>query len=484
VTGNGPVGPSLGEDARGHDPTGSQPAAKLWPWWLVVVLFCALQVVVVLAALNGPFLDEGVNNVVGVRILRGVHDDIGWMGGSAYLTPVLAGIGYQLGGLIGSRLVCVVIHSVALVVYHSWVERRFSPQSAWWATLMLAFNGIYFAIGHLVVYDALAFLGLCVTLRGIEGLRPQAPGYWIAVTALGAGLAVVSKYAVILLIAGVLIVAGLQHQYDRRKLLSSVATILIVVGAYMWTMHGFIIPQQALDAALDEVAPFGRPALFHQAVFGMGLPLALAVWAVSRGGNRSWYAVYLLGLALVWPVLHVALVRYVSLIKHCIYGCAFLYPLIGVWVAKSWQRSRAVAGSIVGLGAIWGCVQWYVMDHSWSDIRPVAAYLVPQLGSNPSVVADPGWDLAMYAMLDGDVTSMSAISDRSQFQRGADVCQADWVVVQARGGAGMDTPLAQEAFRCGFNIVRSFPGAFLAVLPPSIVKSDGVLQVLHKNPRR
>ncbi|MFL7790547.1 MAG: hypothetical protein AB8I69_00280, partial [Anaerolineae bacterium] len=77
--------------------------------WLVVGLWFLLCLTTL--NYNGPFFDEGIYITSGVRTLEGYGLSdlyLTWFGGSL-LWPILAGIGYRIGGLIGARVVALLV---------------------------------------------------------------------------------------------------------------------------------------------------------------------------------------------------------------------------------------------------------------------------------------------------------------------------------------------------------------------------------------
>ena len=109
--------------------------------WIALALCLVLCLVTL--DYNGPFFDEGIYVTAGIRTLEGTaYEDnfLSWFGGSL-VWPILAGLGFQAGGLIGTRAVAVVLTVGGLAAFARAVRNLFGEKVAFWATLALALNG-------------------------------------------------------------------------------------------------------------------------------------------------------------------------------------------------------------------------------------------------------------------------------------------------------------------------------------------------------
>jgi hypothetical protein len=237
----------------------------------------------------------------------------------------------------------------------------------------------------------------------------------------------------------------------------------------MLIAHGFVIPRIALTQAIGEPAIFDRPTLGYQVVYAVGLPFALAV----AGARRVWRerplpVIALLAGSLLWPVVHIALGRYVSLVKDSAFGFLMLYPLAGIALAALWRERRRAAVALMGGTAMWGTAQCYWQDRSWEDIRPVVQFILPQLRSSERVALEHGWSFSMYAVLDHHLPAISSVIDRYRYEHGEDVGDADWIVGVRRSASDTSDPLVRAATSCRFAEVGSFPYDLYSPLPPLV----------------
>src|SRR4051812_47913893 len=114
--------------------------------WSIPLAFFICQCGLVAAGINGPFLDEAIYTTLGLEFLRGQPAQLDWLGGSAYLFPLLAGAGYALGGLIGARLLTALPYTLTLWLFSRFVSRAFGRSAAVFGTALLAINGIFFSL--------------------------------------------------------------------------------------------------------------------------------------------------------------------------------------------------------------------------------------------------------------------------------------------------------------------------------------------------
>jgi hypothetical protein len=434
--------------------------------------FFVCQCLVIAVGLNGPFLDEAVNVTAGMQVLRGQPGEFGWLGGSVFLYPILAGAAYSIGGLAATRLVTATLYALTLWLFSRFATSLFGRQAAAFASALLAINGVFFSLAHFAVYDAVSMVGVCGAAWAAVEMARTGKVRWTIMAALLGALAVVSKYPsviALLSVAGVAMALSRGARSFARLGLSGVLVVVAVVS-YMLIAHGFVIPRVALTQAIGEPEIFDRATLGYQVFYALGLPLALAI----AGGKRIWKEQRLLALALLggsvpWPALHVVLGRYVSLVKDSAFGLLMLYPLAGIALAELWRERRRAGVALLALAGVWGIAQCYWQDRSWEDIRPVVQFILPQLRSDQRVALEHGWSFSMYAVLDHHLPTTSSVIDRYRYEHGEDICDADWIVGTRRSASdNTSDPLVRAARSCGFTLAASFPYQFYSPLPPLI----------------
>ena len=199
-------------------------------WWIVAV-FLAVQVCIVSFAANGPFVDEGLYTVAGMRVLegKGLSDGyITWFNGSPFVWPVMAAVGHHLGGLTGARLVAVLFSMVTLVAFAKTAETLFGESAAAWGTAARSLNGLFIALAHFAVYDVPALAGIALSMWGVARFSTSRRVRWLIAAAVAFALAVICKYGYLLMVVPVLGLLGQRVNSGSRP---DAALFCLVAGA-------------------------------------------------------------------------------------------------------------------------------------------------------------------------------------------------------------------------------------------------------------
>jgi hypothetical protein len=121
----------------------------------------------------------------------------------------------------------------------------------------------------------------------------------------------------------------------------------------------------------------------------------------------------------------------VSAQKHVVAGFLFAYLLAGVALERLWaSRSRVTPVIVLAVLTVWGGLQCYWQDHSWSDTRTLAHYLALNMKSGDRVVAESSWNYILYLYPRGMIESPADVIDANYPPRRdrLDVCRIPWLV--------------------------------------------------------
>jgi uncharacterized membrane protein (UPF0136 family) len=205
-----------------------------------------------------------------------------------------------------------------------------------------------------------------------------------------------------------------------------------ILTAYFSLFFGSLFP--ASSAAYLEQT-FGRSrghiaalqVIFALAPFSLASAGAVIAW---RRGRRALVVTCLLALSL-YPLFHLWSANFVSAQKHVVAGFLFAYLLAGVALERLWAlRSRVTAITVLALLTIWGGLQCYWQDHSWSDTRPLARHLALNMKRGDRVVAESSWNYILYLYPRRVIESPADVIDANYPPRRDrfDVCQIPWLV--------------------------------------------------------
>lgn len=428
-------------------------------WWIVAV-FLAVQVCIIWFAANGPFVDEGLYIVAGMRVLEGkaVPDGYSaWFNGSPFVWPVIAALGHHVGGLAGARLVAVILSTVALVAFARTAESLFGRSVADWCALSFGLNGLFMALAHFAVYDVAAVAALAVSMWCMTRAPISDASTWVVAAGVAFAGAVIAKYGYMPMVVPLLglLVSVLDGKRSRRALVIFVSVAGVILTTYFWLFFGSLVPASSA-AYLGQT--FGRSRghiAVLQLIFGL-VPFVLAsagAVVAWRRGKRRLVLTCLLALA-VYPAFHLWTANFVSAQKHVVAGFLFAYLLAGLALERLWtSRSRATVVMALGALTLWGGLQCYWQDHSWSDTRTLAHHLALNIKRGDRVVAESSWNYILYLYPRGLIASPADVIDANYPPpgHGRDACQFPWLV----GNPDTADMIRDAVRRCGHQRVLS-----------------------------
>lgn len=404
--------------------------------WIVAV-FLAVQVCTIWFAANGPFVDESLYTVAGMRVLegKGLSDGyVTWFNGSPFVWPVIAALGFHVGGLPGTRLVAAILSAVTLLAFAKTAENLFGQSASRWSALAFSVNGLFVALAHFAVYDVAALTGLAVSMWCVTHPSRSDVSSWVIGAAIAFAGAVIVKYgyaANVLPLLGLLVsVRGVKR--SGRALAMFLSVVGMILTTYFGLIFGSLFPPSSATY-LDQT--FGRSRghiAALQVVFGL-VPFALA----SAGALGAWrrrqrlLAVTCLLALSVYPAFHLWTANFVSAQKHVVAGFLFAYLLAGLALERLWNsRSRLTAVSVLAALMIWGGLQCYWQDHSWSDTRPLARYLALNMKPGDRIAAEGSWNYILYLYPAGLIESPADVIDANYAARGEsrNACHVPWLV--------------------------------------------------------
>ena len=390
---------------------------------------------------NGPFFDEAIYITAGQRTLEGHGLSDGyltWFGGHL-LWPILAAAGYLGAGLLGTRVIALLLSLIALLSLSRATRNLFGLRAAFWATLAFALNGPFTALAGLGVYDTLALAGIAVSFWALTEMVRQDNRAWLIVAALAYTVGLFAKYPMALMVAPL---SGLILAERKRRSFLDLAIFAFTGGAVALALF---LPSR------EQIAGLASWRLGNSPDFGVTLPtiayavfyysastlvLALGGWLAARR-DRYLATVLLFSLA-IWPAYHLLLSDPVSTNKHLVFGFLFAHPLVGLALEKLWERRLrllplrrlAVIGLVLILTAV-GYVQLEQSHRAWPDVRPAAAYLVTQVEPGEDLLINESWPYTMYLYTQGRIDSPWDVYDGYRLTNGElenDLCEVAWFV--------------------------------------------------------
>jgi 4-amino-4-deoxy-L-arabinose transferase-like glycosyltransferase len=379
-----------------------------------------MQAALTLRMHNTAFEDEALYLYVGhLEIAHLLHGAAlpanypSYFSGSPVLYPVLGAAADSVGGLIAARAVSLIAMLAATALLYALTRRLFSELIALCAAVVFAVAEPTLFLGNLATYDATAlFLLALAAWLVVRTAGMRWPGYLLAAPVLA--LAAATKYASLLWVPAVIVLAGLAAWPLRGRGAALVRPVGLAVltagllgaalrfaGPDYW--HGITTTTLQRPASAVSAA-----SLLWSCAQWIGLPVALAVAGtvayamrpsagtaerVAPAGSRLRrvaLGLVLTGSALLAPANQIRIHTIVSLQKHVGFGLLLAAPIAGVglaWIIGDHFRRTQFGIAVWGAALALGMTQANNLFNGWADssvsvaqlsrfLRPGAHYLV------------------------------------------------------------------------------------------------------------
>jgi 4-amino-4-deoxy-L-arabinose transferase-like glycosyltransferase len=331
-----------------------------------------------------------------------------YLSGSPLLYPLLAAAVESSFGLAGARALSLVFMLGATAVLYSLTRLLFNERAGLCAAAVFATTQSTLFLGNFATYDAAAIFLLALAAWIVVRTAPNSAILTCLLAAPVAALAVAVKYAALMFLPTVAMLAALAAFPHRRwgglvlrGILLPAVTAVILAGALALAgddyLHAVRITTTA--RAVGNAAPLGllRDCLEWAGGF-LGLALLGTVayaWQermdemphMRRAGNRGrpWrlaLGLLLCGTAVLAPAYQMHLHTSVSLHKHIGYGLLFAAPMAGVGLSRMvgahFRYPQLAILAWVMLLAL-GITQSQDLYHAWADSTRMVATLKSQL---------------------------------------------------------------------------------------------------------
>jgi 4-amino-4-deoxy-L-arabinose transferase-like glycosyltransferase len=391
------------------------PGANSRRTWLsraVLVLIMVTQAALTLRMHNTAFEDEALYLYVGhLEISHWLHGTAlqgnypSYFSGSPVLYPVLGALFDSIGGLTAARALSLAEMLAATGLLYTMSRRLFNERVALCAAITFAVAEPTLFLGNLATYDATA---LCLLAVGawlvVRTAAFRWPAYLLAAPVVV--LAVATKYASLLFVPSIVVLAGLAVPKPWRKaLIAPVALGVTTAGLLAGTLY-LAGPDYLTGIKLTTLNRFqgssSVSSLLWDCVQWIGVPFALAVigavayaWRpftepgeeVAPGGGRLRRALLgalMVGSLLLAPAEQIRIHTLVSLQKHVGFGLLLAAPIVGVGLARivgDHFRRAQIGIAVWGAALALGMTQANNLFNAWPNstvlVSDIAKYLRP-----------------------------------------------------------------------------------------------------------
>lgn len=410
------VGPSPWQRFMAH-PLGRWLIGRL-PLFAVL----GLQIALAIRLHNTAFEDEALYLYAG-------HHEIAWLlhhtptydnyatyfSGAPFLYPVIGAAADGLFGLEGARALSLVFMLGATCCVWGVTRRLYGRPAAACAAALFAVAAPTLFLSRLATYDPMSLFLLAFSLWIVVATaRRMAP--WVLLAVPPAVLAVGTKYAGLLFVPTIILVAVFAGRYGgrtkgsgearRRGWLASIGRGLLFTLSFGALVYGWLrllgpAYTAGITSTTTERASGGDSIgyiLKLAAELGLGVAILafVGVWVDARlarknGESRSAIVTRVLlssalaGTALLAPAYQVHLHTATSLQKHVGFGLLFASPVAGVALAALLQVGardprRLLAGVTVCLSLTWAAIaQSTTLYDGWPNSSQMVADLKTQV---------------------------------------------------------------------------------------------------------
>jgi hypothetical protein len=328
----------------------------------------------------------------------------------------------------------VILSTLALVAFARTAENLFGRSVAEWSALAFGLNGLFMALAHFAVYDVVALAGLAVSMWCMTRSPASDASMWVVGAGVAFAGAVIAKYGYMPMVVPLLglLVSVRDGKSSVRALAMFLSVAGVILTTYFWLLFGSLVPASSA-AYLGQT--FGRSRghiAVLQLVFGL-VPFVLAsagAVVAWRRGERLLVVTCLLAVSL-YPAFHLWTANFVSAQKHVVAGFLFAYLLAGLALERLWtSRSRATMVIALAVLTLWGGLQCYWQDRSWSDTRTLAHHLALNMKRGDRIVAESSWTYILYLYPRGLIASPADVIDANYPPPGdrRDACETPWLV--------------------------------------------------------
>ncbi|HTU07844.1 MAG TPA: glycosyltransferase family 39 protein [Trebonia sp.] len=386
---------------------------------LVLLLIMVMQAALTLRMRNTAFEDEALYLYVGhLEIAHWLHgaalqgDYPSYFSGAPVLYPVLGALADSIGGLTAARALSLAEMLTVTGLLYTTSRRLFNERVALCGTLIFAVAEPTLFLGNLATYDATSLCLLAVAMwLVVRTAYFRWPGYLLAAPVLV--LAVATKYAALLFVPPVVVLAGLAAPgISRRKAVLAPVTLGVTTGALLFGALYLGGADYFTGIKFTTLTRFqgdnSASSLLWDSAQWIGIPFALAViGAVAyayrpftergeeiapAGGRlrRALLGALMAGSALLAPAEQIRIHTFTSLQKHVGFGLLLAAPIIGVGLARvigDHFRRTQIGIAVWGAALAVGMTQANNLFNSWPNssvlvadmaryLRPGAHYLV------------------------------------------------------------------------------------------------------------
>lgn len=322
--------------------------------WFVISIFLiltfSLAVRIVNLNYNSAFQDEATSIIIGrIGVFQGdwwSYNAANWMSGHPVMNPILSGIAYISGGIIGSRLLSVILGVLTielLIVFTVLIFWPVTPKNylaGIIAGTIAATAPVSLFVSRMSTYDMKAFYFLFLSLTILVWTRTNNKnlGKWYFLSFVSLFLALFSKFIVIIYIPLFVIYSYLQVRKNKEKAFYwkryFFIPLALFLSAYLIYMYLYIFTFAGLQGTKSKFAVTDIIQRIYK-------DMTYEIWLAAIGSivmllKKQWRLLTILFLAATWILAtHIVTQRAVwTMDKHVFISSAFFAVIAGIGISE------------------------------------------------------------------------------------------------------------------------------------------------------
>jgi hypothetical protein len=418
------------------------------------ILTISLLIRVVNLNYNSAFNDEGIYVVLGkMGLFAGDWWSYGanlWMAGLPYIYPPLTALAYQIGGLIGSRLLNVFFGVLLIEEVYRFTrllalyDERTNHVAALIASFFAAFAGIGLYVSELATYDILSFFLLLFAMNSFLKAANFENGKYYLLCSVGLLFAFFTKIIIavfypVLFLAAFIILKNRPKPHFRLALIYLFIPLFIGISLYIITNLGNLLTYVATHKDLGKAESLSNIFEDIAHVTGFTAICSLPAIPIFIKTNKSAKLLWLITLSLVIPLFHLALNREQTLNKHLYLTLIFL-AVIAAYGAAVLIFSKIKLVRIMSLATLTIAGIFFIfssqnlaheLQSEWRNTNDLQAFLKESVHEGDKILTENGgavilslynitfppknivtFDWIDYSNLTGDEGYLQAVEDR------------------------------------------------------------------------
>lgn len=372
-------------------------------WILTFIILLASVVRLIHINFNSPFLDEAIYIVLGRKILEGnlkeVLSSVSWVGGFPFFYPLLSAIAYSLGGILGSRILNVVLGTLSVfLIYHFAKQLKLLANEegnkivGLISSAFLATSAIPIAFSRLAIYDILSFtlflFGLVIWQQAVS--NGSARKYFFSAAIFFASF--LAKYIVVIFLP-FLVVLTFYLEFAKERHLNTLkyfaSPLAFLVATYI-ALNFESLKEFILHQTSKGFQPTSILENFWQYSYLYYLISAGVILLLTKKKQ-----IVILFLASIWPlVVHLATGEGLAVHQHSFLSLVFILPIAGVFLAKIVQKFRgigvATVSGVVLFNLFLSAPKVRALESFWPNTNSALDHLKNKVSFGDKILAESG----------------------------------------------------------------------------------------------